>query len=251
MEEINFERNNINPDNIKELSNGINNEEKQFLNFKKINSNNEYFEDYNTYINNNSIDQNDFSPKLNLSRYKTTKFFGITFYHIGNLYVFGFINNSSEPLFCIDNMWYAHFIIFFIEIILAFTGNYYLFRKLALWKQTIYNILLLSFCIIYNALIFLNPGIVITSQKGYTHTGYCKICNIYFLPENYVSHCFSCNVCVKRLDHHCSVVRKCITKKNFILFIAMIVNFVLLYVYSLVNIVYYVIDFYNKKKKKI
>ena len=250
MEEINCESNNNNPDNIKEISNEIYNEEKQFLSFKNVNSNNEYLNDDNTYFNNNIIESNEFSPKLNLSKYKTTKLFGITFYHIGNLYVFGFINNSTEPLFCIDNMWYLHFIIFFLEIILAFAGNYYLFRKLALWKQIIYNILLLSMLFIYNALILLNPGIVITSQKGYTYTGYCKKCELYFLPENYVSHCYSCNVCVKRLDHHCSVVRKCITKKNFILFIAMIVNFVLLYVYSLFNIVYYVIDFYNKRKKK-
>lgn len=187
---------------------------------------------------------------INLSRYKTTKKFGITFYHIGNLYVFGFINEGSEPLFCIDNMWYIHLIIYFLIIAFIFSGNYFLFRKLELWKQMIYNILLFIFFIIYSALVLLNPGIIIKNQKGYRHTGYCRRCNIYFLPEENVYHCYDCNICVKKFDHHCSVVRKCITKKNFCLFISMIVNFVILYVYSLVILVFYLVGYYKEIKKK-
>ena len=205
----------------------------------------------NNFYNKDFIEQKELSPKLNLSRYKTSKLFGITFYHIGNTYAFGFINNSSEPLFCIDKSWYFHLIILIIVIILAFTGNHYLFSSLSAWKQITYNILLFLFFIIYGALILLNPGIVITSQKGYKHTGYCRRCNIFFLPEENVYHCYDCNICVKKLDHHCSVVRKCITNKNFILFILMIINFVLLYVFSLVNLIYFLVDYFNNRKKKI
>ena len=208
--------------------------------------------DYLNDINNNEIiEQNDLSPKTYLSRYKSSKIFGITFYHIGNTYVFGFINNSLEPLFCIDKSWYFHLGILFIEIILAFTGNYYLFNKLEAWKQITYNILLFLFFKIYGALILLNPGIIIISQKGARHTGYCKRCNIFFIPENNLYHCYECDVCIKKIDHHCSVVRKCITSKNFFLFILMIINFVLLYVFTLVNLIYFCIDYYNKKKRKL
>ena len=246
MDEI-TEKNNILDENLK---NKI--ENKELLSLKNNNINNVYSNNYNNYNNNNNrgiIDFNNIPLGLNLSRYKSIKKFGITFYHIGNIYAFGFINESSEPLFCIDNSWYFQSFIYFAQIILVIIGNL-LFRKLELWKQIIYNLLLFIFFLIYTALIILNPGIVIKNQKGYKHTGHCRICNIFFLPEENVSHCYDCNICVKRFDHHCSVVRKCITKKNFILFISMIVMFVLLYVYSLVNCIYYFVNYYKKIKKK-
>ena len=238
MDEI-TEKKNILDENLK---NKI--ENKELLSLKNINSKN------NNYNNNRGIlEFNDIPLGLNLSRYKSIKKFGITFYHIGNIYAFGFINENSEPSFCIDNSWYFQSFIYLVQIILVIIGNI-LFRKLELWKQIIYNLLLFIFFLIYTALITLNPGIVIQNKKGYKHTGHCRICNIYFLPEENVCHCYDCNICVKRFDHHCSVVRKCITKKNFILFISMIVMFVLLYVYSLVNIIYYFVDYYKKIKKK-
>ena len=229
-------------------------ENKELLSLKNNNSKNKNsnnFNNLNNFNNNKEIlDFKDIPIGLNLSRYKSKKIFGITFYHIGNIYAFGFINDSSEPLFCIDNMWYIQLIVYFLQIIIFFVGNHYLFRKLELWKQIIYNLLLFSFFLIYSALIFLNPGIVINNQKGYRYTGYCRICNVYYLPEEDVYHCDDCDVCVKRLDHHCSVVRKCITKKNFTLFILMIVNFVLIYVYCLFNLIYFFLRYYKKIKKK-
>ena len=71
-----------------------------------------------------------------------------------------------------------------------------------------------------------------------------------FLPEDKISHCKFCDICVKDVDHHCDVVRRCITTKNFNYFISMIVNFVLLYAFALVNIIYYCIDYYRKLRKK-
>ena len=244
----------IEKNNIRKLHNfdeSLNDENKELLSQKNNNTNNIYSNNINYNNNNNSIlDFKDIPEGLNLSRYKSKKLFGITFYRIGNIYAFGFINESLDPLFCIDYMWYFHLMIYFVLIILLFAGNYFLFRKLELWKQIIYNVLLFIFFLVYSALTFLNPGIVIRNQKGYKHIGYCRICNIYFLPEENVSHCYECNICVKRLDHHCSVVRKCITKKNMILFILMIVCFVLLYVYSLVHIIYFFVDYYKRIKKK-
>ena len=249
MKEKNIEENNNkNLDNLED--NSTNNENMQFLPNKENYLKNDYFNDF--YSDNKIFrDTKDLSPKLNLSRYKSKKLFGITFYNIGNIYVFGFINNSSEPLFCIDKMWYLHLLIFLIEIIFVFVGNHYLFNKLEYWKQLAFNILSFAFFIIYSALILLNPGIVITSQKGYMHTGYCKRCNIFFLPENQVYHCYDCEICVKKIDHHCSFLRKCITKKNFFIFVLMLVIFILLYLHVLLNLIFFVIDIYKRKKKKL
>ena len=187
--------------------------------------------------------------QTNLSRYKTTKKFGITFYHIGRLYAFGFFKNSEDPIFCIEEKFYFHSIIYSIVIAVLYFGNHYLFSQLERWKQITFNLLLFLFFLVYTALISLNPGLILKSKKGARHTGYCTKCNIYFLPEEIVCHCYDCGVCVKKFDHHCGVVRKCITKKNFILFISMIVSFLILYVYSLVNLILYLIEYYNMIKK--
>ena len=248
MNENNIEDNNKKLDKLDENSN--NNENKSFLPEKNNYLKKDYFNDF--FPTDKVIrDPKELIPQLNLSRYKTKKLFGITFYKIGNLYVFGFINDSSEPLFCLDKMWYLHLLIFLTEFILVYVANHYLFNKLEYWKQMVLYILSISFFFIYSALISLNPGYVITSQKGYMHTGYCKRCNIYFLPENNLYHCFDCDICVKKLDHHCSFLRRCITKKNFVIFVLMLVTFLLLYMHLLLNTIFFVIDLYKKKKKKL
>ena len=208
MKEYNIEENyDLRIGNFKDYS--MENTKMQFLPVKNNYSNNNSFDEYYLSNNKNIIEEND--SKFNLLIYKSKKLFGVTFYQIGNLYVFGFINNSSDPLFCLDKKYHYQLIVLFLEIFLAFVGNYYLFRKLELWRQVIYNLLLILFAIIYGSLILLNPGIIIKNQKGYMHTGLCKRCNIYFSPENNVYHCYDCDICVKKLDHHCGVIRKCIT----------------------------------------
>ena len=138
-----------------------------------------------------------------------------------------------------------------MEIILAFTGNYYLFSKLETWKQMTFNILLVTMFFFYTILVTLNPGIVLQNEKGFVHTGYCKVCDICFIPEKNVSHCSCCNICMRNIDHHCSVVRKCITKRNIFFFFAMVGNFILLYVFSLFNLIFFLIDYYRRIKKKL
>ena len=89
MKDYNEENNELELGNLKDISNES--ENKQFISLKNNYSKNDYYNEYYLPNNKNIIDEKDLSPKLNLSRYKTSKLFGITFYHIGNLYVFGFI----------------------------------------------------------------------------------------------------------------------------------------------------------------
>ena len=198
-------------------------------------------------IKNNTI----ISYSFDHSKYKITKLFGINFYHIGNLYVFGFLNKDSEPLFCIDNGWYFQMIIYLIELLICYFGNKYLFSKLDEWKFICFNILLLIFFLTYTALITINPGIIIKNEKPDDNKKFilCRRCNIYTVREKNTMHCYDCDVCVKKLDHHCTVVRRCITNRNFWLFVGMIVMFILIYIFALVNIIFFAIKGIKKYKK--
>ena len=171
----------------------------------------------------------------------------ITFYYIGNLYAFNIFNNNSEPSFCVDNLIIYNIIVYFIDLVFVLLGNYYAYGHVKKWKQIIFNILLIIAFIFYNILIILNPGIVIYSKKVDQHSIYCSVCNIYYSPKDNIKHCSECNVCVKDIDHHCPVLRKCVTKKNFIFFILMIVSIVTFYIFGLINLIFLIKE-YNKKK---
>ena len=207
---------------------------------------------YNTcYISENNNMKN-ISLSVDLSKYKKTKLLGINFYRIGNIYAFGFINKKQDFLFCIDNYWFINLIIYFIEFLVFFFGNKYLYSNIELWKQVTFNILLILFFILYTGLAILNPGILIKNEISNDphNNGYCKRCNIYYLIDRNTMHCYDCNVCVTKLDHHCTVVRKSITKKNFWMFVGMIVAFILIYIFSLINLVFYLVRYYKRIKKK-
>ena len=229
MKEISVENNNF-------LSLKIeNNKQISYTEFKNTNNNKRVMSEIN------------YSPDV--LRYKFKKILGIKFYHVGNTYVFGFINKFSQPLFCIDNLYYLHLIIYIIELIIYILGNHYLYNKIEHWKQNLFNCLLLSFFIIYTLLILINPGVIIYNREGYKFNGYCNKCNIYYLQDEQVTHCSECDICVKKVDHHCNVVRKCITKRNIVLFFSMVFNFLGIYIFSLINIIIYAIHYFTKKNK--
>ena len=204
----------------------------------------------NNNLNNINNDKN-ISYSFEHSKYKTSKLFGINIYHVGNLYVFGFLNKNSEPLFCIDNGWYFQLIIYIVELLIFYFGNKYFFSKLETWKYMCFNILLFLFFLIYTALITINPGIVIKNEKREGNEGifFCRRCKIYTVMMRNTQHCYDCDVCVRKLDHHCTVVRRCITNRNFWLFVGMIAAFILIYVFSLVNIIIYAVGSFRKFKK--
>ena len=201
---------------------------------------------------NNNNNKKYISYTFDKTKYIKTKIFGINFYHIGNILFFGFINDNSEPLFCIDKLWYCHFIIYLIEFLIYYFANKYLYSQIELWKQYIFNILLFLFFIVYTSLILINPGIVIKSEipSDKKNTIYCRKCHLYCLMDRGTQHCYDCNVCVQKLDHHCTVVRRCITSKNFLLFVAMIALFVLIYIFFLICLIFYLIGSFKRIKHK-
>ena len=247
---------NIEMDNYNEITINNNEESNQFITYndsilKKYN-----FKDFPKDISQSiTEDKNkDNTIYSDLSRYKSFKIFNMKIYCIGNTYTFGYFNFFSEPLFSLDNKWYLHFIIYLIELIIYYLGNNYFFNKIEQWKQTTFNILLITFFIIYNALIFINPGIVIKNKNinanEYKYKGVCRKCNIIYNRKENIMHCYDCNLCVKRYDHHCHVVRKCITRRNIILFSLMITNFVIIYLFFIINFFIYIYNYYKNNKKK-
>ena len=207
----------------------------------------------NNSNNKNNHNNKNISYTFDHTKFKKTRLFGINFYHIGNLYVFGFTNDNSEPLFCIDKKWYFHVIIYSIEFLIYYFGNRYLYSNVEPWKEKTFNILLIIFFFTYTALIIINPGIIIKSEKPKdknTDTLYCRRCKIQIIMDRDTQHCYDCEVCVKKLDHHCSVVRKCITRKNCFLFIGMIVGFIVLYIFSLITLVLYLLGNYKRLTNK-
>ena len=216
------------------------------INIQNNTSNNS---DYNNNNPNDKIISYSFDP----SKYKKSKLFGINFYRVGNLYIFGFLSNNSEPLFCLDSGWYYQCIIYIVEFLIFYFGNKYLYSNVETWKQVIFNLLLILFFFIYTALILINPGIIIKNEKAdekHRDVMLCRKCKLYILMESNTQHCYDCKVCVRKLDHHCTVVRRCITNRNFWLFVGMVVAFILIYIFSLVNLIFYLVGRYKKIKHK-
>ena len=64
---------------------------------------------------------------------------------------------------------------------------------------------------------FLNAGTVYKSkEKG--NKVYCRECDFSYPYHKKLKHCYSCNVCIIGIDHHCGVFGKCIARNNIICF---------------------------------
>lgn len=72
-----------------------------------------------------------------------------------------------------------------------------------------------------------------------TNIRFCSECLIYRPPRS--AHCYECNVCVEKIDHHCPWIGMCIGKRNYRLYISYILSlgalFVLLYIQTITYII--------------
>ena len=110
-------------------------------------------------------------------------------------------------------------------------------------------------------IVFLNPGIPSPDNfsKNYLKTikkedrkffQVCEICNIIVDCDDDVRHCTECNICVKKMDHHCYWTGKCIAKNNYLTFQLFTFTTLLYYVwYAIVFVVWYIIKAAKSKHK--
>lgn len=107
-----------------------------------------------------------------------------------------------------------------LAVILAFYSTI-VFPEATLTMNIVgYSVLGLNF-ISYLLLALVNPGIIwygptqMEIIAGYT-TFFCQKCGIYQDPG--IDHCDDCNLCIRRIDHHCPLIGKCVSYSNLWLF---------------------------------
>ncbi|CAG9318236.1 unnamed protein product [Blepharisma stoltei] len=93
-------------------------------------------------------------------------------------------------------------------------------------------------------------------NKGLTldYTKYpvvCTVCDGYV--ERTTKHCFPCNKCTEKFDHHCKWLNNCIGSKNYRYFIILIltcaIHFTIETIFNLILIAFYISDGSNFKEK--
>lgn len=121
---------------------------------------------------------------------------------------------------------------------------YWNFPRIKFWWKIIFSLMLSMFALTC----LINPGIAYNDRKSNQEgedKNYCDECEIY--KENKMIHCYECNVCVKRMDHHCVLSSKCIGKYNIIPFYSFIVCAFALYGLSIVLVFYFLLGFTRNK----
>ena len=131
----------------------------------------------------------------------------------------------------------------------------------------ILGLLVLAFLIISS---FTDPGIIRRNfynnfykyerknskifHLGYVrHYKYCGTCSI--MRPIRSSHCFDCNNCVERCDHHCPWIGNCVGKRNYIYFYLFVVTLTIMLLYleafCIAHIWKYLHDNLQENKEKI
>ena len=179
---------------------------------------------------------------------------------LGNLYVYLFIKN--QPLFTIGTKKLSLVIIYqiflnlsFILIHLGIIQNVFSYMRFML--SLFYSLNLLNHMYIF----LINPGIpspekfskkVIKTIKKEDRKYFevCEICNIITDYKDEVRHCNECNICIKKIDHHCSWTGKCIAKNNYLAFHLFTFSLLLYYVwYAIIIVVWCIIKIAEYKHK--
>ncbi|KAI8806923.1 DHHC palmitoyltransferase-domain-containing protein [Cladochytrium replicatum] len=102
------------------------------------------------------------------------------------------------------------------------------------WTKTVGSLMLFgaAWLLLLTSVLILAAGILIGSNPAdpliqkeisgeSTPQAYCTICNKHVHPTSL--HCKYCDKCVLRMDHHCFFVNNCIGKRNYRLYIAVMI----------------------------
>ena len=159
-----------------------------------------------------------------------TNFLKIPYFHFGNTIAFYLpyskidIQEFKYPPFSLGEGYKQ----FLLIIIIGFLLNIIFYIILIFLFNDIFNKIITPIMILlmlFNSLILLikNPGYIYQSVD-YSHINvyYCQNCGI-VVERGFYTHCYSCNCCCWKLDHHCEVVGTCISRKNIIFFYCIIV----------------------------
>ncbi len=171
------------------------------------------------------------------SKNKTDKFF---YKKVGECNFF-FGDDDGNPLFIIGNQWqiFLFLSLLFDSIIIIFLYIFYSNNKTI--QYTIGIIILSVFQLSFTLLFILNPGYPKNNQGrqyGEPRPKYkmCNKCGFWVEIDKNVNHCYECNICIEGYDHHCSIICKCIGRRNKYLFYVFMISTILLLAYFIISI---------------
>ena len=177
----------------------------------------------------------------------TNKYF--SFVKIGNTFnIFVTKYKSKKPFLSIGPDYSKALIMLFIFFFIGFIINYFVLRMyknfvvVTSWKL-LYFLFIFSF--FYTCLA--TGGVAqedeIGSNNAKTPVRYCNKCGIRVFQTTV--HCLDCDVCVRNFDHHCIVCSKCIGKSNFLSFIMFLVFGGIIYIYSIILVIYFLVVYFK------
>ena len=187
---------------------------------------------------------------------------------MGNLYVYFFINN--QPIIVLGNKYISFIIIYHVLIHITFLlFRYFIMNQVDIGMKYSLSLLYIVSIFCHTIIYLFNPGIPSINryskiflksvkylklteeeQKEYY---LCEECNIYMKNEDKIEHCDECNLCVKKYDHHCYWVGKCITKRNILFFYGFAFSTLFYILWYFLIIIYWIlikISQHSKKTKK-
>lgn len=150
---------------------------------------------------------------------------------MGNIYCFFYVN--GRPLCTIGSKLYLSILLIVLVNIGNFFGMFYIYNYCHYVFKIIGVCLFLAQSIFHFYTFIINQGIPdkkwflssevinqISRDKtfnlnfNFEKFQVCKICNLLIKKDLGVVHCYFCNLCCEKYDHHCPWLGKCIGKNN-------------------------------------